>query len=532
MSHGLASPDNIVEKRVNLFGYVTLAMLGLCTFVMFGASFLLSISVSELGGPLALLFGGFFACTAVNSFFAFMVARQFRVSSDLASHVENKSGVVLAERAGSRVNRRFLFVRVGVLLVCGAVVGLMLYSAVLCLAGVWLGAYSLSEAGVINGVVGVVSGSFGWLFSVFAWSATAGGVKVLRRLRLPRVSIGFGVLGALVGFILLAPMLAVPLMSSDVDIRFGEAYGTDWADRIPAPALPYLKSTQLVAAGYFLPRPLGDCVVLKDISFFNGSGEFDSGLRLFFDAYLPPSNSGSLPGANSVLIRIHGGGWTTGDKGIGNMPLMNRYFAAQGYCVFDIQYGLNNESRILSFLQGMSPENVRGNYSINDMVGHIGLFCKYLEAHQGEYKANLDSVFISGGSAGGHLTCVAALAIVSGDYSSLFGSGITVKGFVPFYPANNAARAVDGGISNPEFYDPALLVSADSPPCLVYQGSQDGLVDPQTAQNLKNQYTRQGNRACMVVSLPFAGHGSDLAFYGYYNQFFLYYMERFLYLYR
>ena len=527
-----AGSVTIIGEWVSLFGYVTLAVLGFSAFVMFGASFLLSISVSELGGPLAVLYGGFFVCTVVNSFFAFMVARQFGVSSDSASHVENKIGVVLVEKVRFLVNRRVLFVRVGVLLVCAVVVGLMLYFAVLCLAGVWLGAYSLSEAGVFNGVMGVVSGSFGWLFSVLAWSAAAGGVKILRRLRLPRVSVVFGLLGLLVGSILLGPMLAVPLMASDVDIRFGEAYGTDWESRIPVSALPYLKSTQLVAADYFLPRPLGDCVVLKNISFFNGSGEFDSGLQLFFDAYLPPSNSGSLPGANSVIIRIHGGGWTTGDKGIGNMPLMNRYFAAQGYCVFDIQYGLSNESRILSFLQGLSPENVRGNYSINDMVGHVGLFCKYLEAHHGEYNANLDSVFISGGSAGGHLTCVAALAIAGGDYSSLFGSGITIKGFVPFYPANNAARAVDGGISNPEFYDPTLLVSADSPPCLVYQGSQDGLVDPQGAQNLKNQYTSQGNRACMVVTLPFAGHGSDIAFYGYYNQFFLYYMERFLYLHR
>ena len=35
-----AGPDNIVEKRVDLFGYVTLAVLGLCTFFMFGVSFL------------------------------------------------------------------------------------------------------------------------------------------------------------------------------------------------------------------------------------------------------------------------------------------------------------------------------------------------------------------------------------------------------------------------------------------------------------------------------------------------------------
>ena len=68
--------------------------------------------------------------------------------------------------------------------------------------------------------------------------------------------------------------------------------------------------------------------------------------------------------------------------------------------------------------------------------------------------------------------------------------------------------------------------------CVRQRWCSINLVDPQTAQNLKSQYTVMGNRACMVISLPFAGHGSDIAFYGYYNQFFLYYMERFLYLYR
>jgi len=281
-----------------------------------------------------------------------------------------------------------------------------------------------------------------------------------------------------------------------------------------------------------LPHPLDDCVVMEDISFYNGSVGIGNGLRLFFDAYLPPSTDQSLPGANSTLIRIHGGGWTVGDKGTGNMPLMNRYFAAQGYCVFDIQYGLNNQSNFLRFAQGITPENVMGNYSINDMVRHIGLFCKYLALHQIEYHVNLSSVFVSGGSAGGHLTCVTALAIASGNYTSIFGSGITIKGFVPFYPANGMANLIDGGIGTQEFYDPASLVSAASPPCLVYQGNQDGLVNPQISQDLKDRYTDQGNPACMVIFFPFAGHGSDIDFYGYYNQFFLYYMERFLYLYR
>ena len=145
--------------------------------------------------------------------------------------------MVLAERAGFG-QQEVLFVCVwGFVGLWVSWIGLMLYFAVLCLVGVWLGAYSLSEAGVINGVVGVVSGSFGWLFSVSLGRQRLGGVKVLRRLHLPRVSIGFGVLGALVG-LSVGSMFAVPLMASDVDIRFGEAYGTDWGigfPRLPCP---------------------------------------------------------------------------------------------------------------------------------------------------------------------------------------------------------------------------------------------------------------------------------------------------------
>jgi len=44
----------------------------------------------------------------------------------------------------------------------------------------------------------------------------------------------------------------------------------------------------------------------------------------------------------SALIRIHGGAWVGGDKGFANMMQVNKYFAAQGYTVFDVQYGLTD----------------------------------------------------------------------------------------------------------------------------------------------------------------------------------------------
>ncbi|HMF30893.1 MAG TPA: alpha/beta hydrolase, partial [Candidatus Lokiarchaeia archaeon] len=248
--------------------------------------------------------------------------------------------------------------------------------------------------------------------------------------------------------------------------------------------------------------------------------------------YLPPNSGKDLPGANSTLIRIHGGGWTTGDKGQGDMLQMNKYFAAQGYCVFDIQYGLNNGPTNLELVKLITPANVMGNFTIDDMVRHIGIFCEYLAAHQAQYGANLSSVFISGGSAGGHLTCAAALAIASGQYASLFGSSLVIRGYVPFYPGNGVAQFIDNNVSRPEFYDPTKMVTAASPPCLVYQGSEDGLVNPATSQALKDAYTAAKNPACAVIWLPLGGHASDLDFSGYYNTFFLYYMERFLYFYR
>ena len=80
---------------------------------------------------------------------------------------------------------------------------------------------------------------------------------------------------------------------------------------------------------------------------------------------------------------------------------MNKYFASQGYIVFDIQYGLHRPDRKEDAL---TPINVLGDFNIDDMVRQIGEFTKYLEFNADKYNANLDSVFISGGSAGGHLS--------------------------------------------------------------------------------------------------------------------------------
>jgi hypothetical protein len=55
-------------------------------------------------------------------------------------------------------------------------------------------------------------------------------------------------------------------------------------------------------------------------------------------------------------------------------------------------------------------------------------------------------------------------------------------------------------------------------------------VNPSISADLKTDYATALNTHCAVIYLPFGGHAADLYYTGYYNQVFLYYMERFLYL--
>ncbi len=353
----------------------------------------------------------------------------------------------------------------------------------------------------------------------------------------------------LVMFVLfLLPLFLMPNALEDAEMAFADAFGDDWEERIDPAHEDYFRPYELSLPAYFLSIPSADYVYERDVLYYWGLEGVDEGREFYYDVYMPPPDAEEgLPGEGSVLIRIHGGAWIAGGKGFANMMQMNKYFASQGYTVFDIQYGLSDrvdlayiteEFEFLSFLSdswilesmgGMTaPEHVRGPFTLDDMVRHLGIFTMYLEENAPKYGVNLDSVFISGGSAGGHLTTAMALAIAGGEYEDIFSPAVEVKGYVPFYPGNKAHEILDviGGAE--EWRDVELLVDTDSPPCLIYQGTGDGMVPPETARSFYEQYRQMGNESCAVIYLPLAAHASDFQFASYYNQPFLYYMERFL----
>ena len=376
---------------------------------------------------------------------------------------------------------------------------------------------------VVTTFIAIVSGQFGLFFSLIFLSNTILLLKLKRRKRTTRRYHRTAILGLFISGCLLMPLFLTNVSVQNMGKTFSNAFGSDWEEKIPSQVNNLFLKTPFSLPGYFLGSHPKDSRIERNILYYDNEG-----IRLYFDVYMPLNGNKDLPGENSTIIRIHGGSWVSGDKGMMNMMQMNKYFAAQGYIVFDIQYGL--DSNPLYALDPLTPVYKKGNFNIDDMMRHIGEFTKYLSKNADEYGANLDSVFFSGGSSGGHLTSAVALAISSGNYTDIFGGNLTIKGLVPFYPANGAMRFF-GITGTKEFTNPEGLIDHNSPPTLIFQGTHDILNYFGISENFRKTYLSKGNQECAILWMPFAGHASDFYFSGYYNQIFLYYMERFLYLY-
>ena len=330
--------------------------------------------------------------------------------------------------------------------------------------------------------------------------------------------------GIIIFIICMVPLASIPVTIRNADAAYREAFGGSSLDDKTIDEKPGFMRHPFSLQDYFFGTRTFDYTVRENVLYYEGYYGKDAGIKLYFDAYMPLGDT-ELSAQNPVLIRIHGGAWTMGDKGFSNYAEVNKHFVNQGYVVFDIQYGLNDQNP--SFASSASPSNVKGNFDIDDMVRHIGIFTSYLSDHAGGYNADLNSVFISGGSAGGQLAIAAALGITGGKYTDILDPRLHVIGLIPFYPANSLSPNVGIG-GTPDLIDPAALVDEYSPPCLIYHGTHDGIVNPKYASILQNAYKEKSSAPCALLWMNFASHGSDFFTPGYYNQIFMYYMERFM----
>jgi len=404
---------------------------------------------------------------------------------------------------------------------------------------------------LISGAVGMFVGqSTGFLIFIYiATTLLLLKLKASDRVDNPKKYFALMFTGFFIVAMFCMPLLLTPVSISHAEQEFADAFGENWEEKIPDDVKEkYFLKTPFSLTQYFLGVPHKDCKIERNILYHQ-----EGDVKLYFDVYMPKKNDKDLPGNRSIIIRIHGGGWTIGDKSLEGM-VVNKYLAAQGYVIFDIQYGLrediNFENMIKFKYQGdiFTPKNVLGDFTVEDQIRHIGIFTKKLEEkYAAEYDANIKSVYIMGDSAGGHLTSVFGFGYNDrhGKYAEFFNNtysdNLVIKGLVPIYPAVDAKLYFDKYMpdlldgdpkSNPdlfEAYTPSNLIDKNDPPALIFQGTSDGLA-PMEQSAMLEEAMDDNNVPCVRLLFPLAGHANDVFYNSNYGQVYLYYLERFLYL--
>jgi acetyl esterase/lipase len=219
-------------------------------------------------------------------------------------------------------------------------------------------------------------------------------------------------------------------------------------------------------------------------------------VELKMDVYSPRSTAGATP----LVIFIHGGGWSEGNKMSGEYLFDAPALLDLGYTVASLNYRL-------------APD-----YKFPAMIEDVKCAVRSFRAHAGDYQIDPDSIGVWGTSAGGHLvnlvgTTDAGAGFEVGEYLE---QSSRVQAVLDMYgPADMTVDFSNAFIELKEsvFGDfdlvkasPVTFVSPDDPPFLILQGDSDHVVPLSQSQAFYDSLTAAGVDAQLVV-VQGGGHG-------------------------
>lgn len=362
-----------------------------------------------------------------------------------------------------------------------------------------------------------------WLLGLTGGAALLAGAA-LRRTRgraawVPRLALAAGLIGAGIAAV---PGSQQPDAADAGAVAMRTALGRDYEFEIPAALAAAMRPLPFSFADYLTGIDPGTPHLTRDLPYRTLAGRTTP---LLLDRYDPPT-----PGLHPGLLIIHGGGWESGDKG--QYTEANRYFAARGYVVYDIQYRLTGEARFPA--------------QLDDVECALG----YLRAHAAADGLDPARVAVFGRSAGAHLALLAAYRAARDPVQPACGPPATVTAVIAYYAPTDLVEgythplepdiieaprlltALLGGSPDqvPDQYaaaTPQHWLDRPVPPTLLVQGGADQIVGPSNATKLAAALQAAGDRV-VVLPLPWAGHGFDAIFPGLGSQVALYYWERFM----
>jgi acetyl esterase/lipase len=234
------------------------------------------------------------------------------------------------------------------------------------------------------------------------------------------------------------------------------------------------------------------------------------GHELKADVYRPSNGGTGCP----VLVEVHGGGWVMGDRRLEARPLMSR-LAAHGWVCVSIDYRLSRRA------------------TWPDHIADVHAALRWVATNIAGYGGDPDFVVLTGGSAGGHLAALAALAPDEPDHQEPGTSSAPsprVRACVPFYGVYDFANelhlrtaremhvmlerpVVKAALAEaPDVYrraSPLARVNEAAPPFLVVQGTSDNLVDPREARAFVERLRSASAAPVAYAEVPGAFHAFD-----------------------
>jgi acetyl esterase/lipase len=217
-------------------------------------------------------------------------------------------------------------------------------------------------------------------------------------------------------------------------------------------------------------------------------------------------------GRAPVLLQVPGGAWMTGNKRGQAHPLMSHLVELGWVCVA-INYRLSPRS------------------TWPDHIVDVKRAIAWTKEHIAEYGGDPDWIAITGGSAGGHLSSLAALTPNHPRFQPGFEEADTrVQAAVPFYGVYDFTRS-DNSMhpmmvpvlqkhvfklkrrDNPDHFrvaSPISHVSEDAPAFFVLHGTNDSLIPVEQARAFTARLREVSRRPVVYAELPYAQHAFDI----------------------
>ncbi len=293
--------------------------------------------------------------------------------------------------------------------------------------------------------------------------------------------------------------------ATHVETTLRDGLGEDYVDALEdLPSAEDLATrVRQVARPFKMARP--GVEVIRDINYTVG------GKRARLDIYRP--KDADLEGA-PVLVQVHGGGWTIGEKHQQGLLLMNA-MAERGWLCVAMNYRL-------------APK-----HPFPAQIIDVKKAIAWTRENIASYGGDPSYLVITGGSAGGHLSSLAALTPGLAAYQPGFEDADTsVAGCVPFYgvydvagltgdrPAKELRDAFLGPwvfkkdpVKDHEDFvraSPIAHVSPDAPDFFVLHGTNDSLVDVRQARAFVEKLKAESKATVTYAEFPGTQHAFEV----------------------